>query len=107
MVSCAHLLALNGTVIPHLPPTDIDPARGVARVYRDDGTERIVTADPLRVSPPLPSFVLTPCPPLPSFVLTPCPPLPSFVLTPCPPLPSGEGGLRNDPRESSLIDARL
>src|SRR3989441_5925517 len=31
---------------PHLPPTDIDPARSVARVYRDDGTERIVTADP-------------------------------------------------------------
>src|SRR2546422_5949928 len=81
---------------PHLPPTDIDPARSVARVYRDDGTERIVTADPLRVSPPLPSFVLTPCPPL-----------PSFVLTPCPPLPSGEGRLRNDPRQSSLIHARL
>src|SRR5437879_11949564 len=34
----------NGS--PHLPPTDIDPARSVARVYRDDGTERIVTADP-------------------------------------------------------------
>src|SRR2546422_5822767 len=84
----------NGS--PHLPPTDIDPARSVARVYRDDGTERIVTADPLRVSPPLPSFVLTPCPPL-----------PSFVLTPCPPLPSGEGRLRNDPRQSSLIHARL
>jgi len=32
---------------------------------------------------------------------------PVVVLTPCPPLPSGEGGLRNDPRESSLIDARL
>src|SRR6266550_9175393 len=30
---------------------------------------------------------------------------PVVVLTPCPPLPSGEGGLRNDPRESSLIDA--
>jgi len=30
-----------------------------------------------------------------------------LILTPCPPLPSGEGGLRKDPRESSLIDARL